>query len=346
MREVYLDYASTTPVRKEVVKAMMPYFSEKFGNPMSTHSFGEEALNAVEAAREKIAKTLNSNPNEIIFTASGTESDNLAIKGAVYAKIQQGKNIITSPIEHEAVANSCKFLSENGFSVTSLPADVDGRVSAADVRASITPKTTLVTIMHANNEIGTTQPIEDIARIANEKGVLTHTDAVQSYGQLPVDVKSLRIDLLSISGHKIYAPKGIGALYVREGVELSPIIHGKGQEKGIRAGTLNVPAIVGFATAAELAMKEMKKESKRLTKLRDLFINHTIEAMKGVKLNGHPTKRLPNNINLSFDGITGDEIVKEMGRHGMAVSTSTNSNILRIIGVSGQKAIGSVRISL
>ena len=346
MKYTYLDHAATTPVRKEVLKAMMPYFSETFGNPLSIHRFGAEALEAVEIARGKIAKTINAKPDEIIFTSGGTEADNLAVKGVAYAKVQQGKNIITSPIEHEAVGNSCRYLAEHGFDISYLPVDVDGRVSAADARAKITPKTVLVTIMHANNEIGTVQPIEDIFRIAGEKGVITHADAVQTYGALPIDVKAMRADLLSMSSHKIYGPKGIGALYVREGVDIVPMMHGKGQEKGKRAGTLNVPAIVGFSVAAELAVKEMKKESKRQTKMRDFFINHITDAMKGIKLNGHPTKRLPNNINLSFDGITGDEIIKELGRHGVAVSTSSNSNVLRIIGVSGEKATGSVRITL
>jgi len=346
MKRIYLDYASATPVRKEALKAMMPYFSEEFGNPNSTHHYGAEALEAVEEAREKIAKTINASPGEIVFTSGGTESDNLAVKGVAYAKMQQGKNIITTPIEHEAVANTCRYLGEKGFDITYLPVDVDGAVSAADVRAKITPRTTLVTIMHANNEVGTIQPIEDMFGIVTEKGVTTHSDAVQSYGLIPINVKSMKIDLLSVSAHRIGGPKGVGTLYVKEGTELVPVLHGKDHERGRRPGTLNVPGIVGFSVAAELAMKEMKKESKRQSKLRDLFTNYITENMKGVKLNGHPKKRLPNNINLSFDGITGDELVKELDRHHIAVSTSSNSNILRVIGVTGEKAMGSVRITL
>ncbi|MEM2974579.1 MAG: cysteine desulfurase family protein, partial [Candidatus Micrarchaeia archaeon] len=291
---IYLDHAATTPVRKEVLQEMLPYFSDKYGNASSLHSFGREAAQAMEQSRVVIARSIGASPDEIIFTSGGTESDNLAIKGLAFANGRKSGHIITSLIEHPAVMATCRFLEKRGFKVTYLPVDSDGQVSVADVRSNITDETFLVTIMHANNEIGTIQPIEGIARICKEKGVLFHTDAVQTFCKLPIDVRKMGIDMMSLSGHKIYAPKGVGALYVKSGIKLEPIAHGGPHEMERRAGTENVAGIVGFATAAQLALKEMPKEMKRQARLRDIIIEQVSETVKGSKLNGSARNRLPN----------------------------------------------------
>lgn len=346
MKQIYLDYAATTPVRKEVLKAMMPYFSDIFGNPMSPHRMGVEAKEAVEKARAAIAKTINASPNEIIFTSGSTESTNLAIKGVANARTETGKHLITTTSEHEAAFNAFKFLETKGFSVTYLPVDVEGLVSVADVRSKITPKTTLFSIHHSNGEIGTIQPVQDIARIAQEKGVLVHTDATFSYGMLPLDVNAMKVDLMTIDSHHIYGPKGVGALYVKEGTKLEPLFSGKMEDGGRRPGTQDVPGIVGFALAAEMAVKEIKKESKRQTKLRNLFINYIEDNVKFVKFNGHLKRRLPNSINFSFDGIVGSDIVKSLEKHGVIATTCSNCRVLEAIGVRSQKLTGSVRLTL
>jgi len=346
MKTIYLDYAATTPVRKEALKAMMPYFSEEFGNPMSLHRMGAEAKAAVEKARAAIAKTINAHSEEIVFTSGSTESTNLAIKGVANARTGTGKHLMTTTSEHEAAFNAFKFLETKGFTVTYLPVDIEGLVSVADVRSKITPKTTLLSIQHSNGEIGTVQPAGDIARIAQEKGVLVHTDATFSYGMVPLDVKAMKVDLMTIDSHHIYGPKGVGALYVKDGVTLEPLFNGKLEDHGRRPGTQDVPGIVGFAAAAELAAKEMKKESKRETKLRNLFINHIEDNVKFVKFNGHLKRRLPNSINFSFDGIVGADIVKGLEKHGILTTTCANCRILEAIGVRSQKLTGSVRLTL
>lgn len=360
VKRIYMDHAATTPVRIEVIEAMLPYMKEKYGNASSLHSFGREAKEALEESREIIADAIGASPEEIIFTSGGTEADNLAIKGFALANREKGNHIITSSIEHMAVLNACKWLEEKGYRITYLPVDKDGLVSVADVRNAITDKTILISIMHANNEIGTIQPIEDIAKVAHEKNIAFHTDAVQSFGKIEVNVKKLGVDMLTLSAHKIYGPKGVGALYVKKGIKLDPLFHGGPHERNMRAGTENVAGIVGFAKAAELAMKEMKSESKRLTKLRDKIINTILKAredderMRGVRLNGHPTKRLPNNVNFSFDGAEGEAIVLKLDKLGIAASTGSAcsshelkpSHVLLALGIGPIKAHGSLRITL
>ncbi len=353
-RKIYLDHAATTPVRREVIDAMMPFFSEKFGNASSIYSLGVEASEALEKSRSSIASLLNCLPKEVIFTSGGTEADNLAIKGVALANKGRGNHIITTSIEHPAVLNTCKYLEENGFKVTYLPVDKDGFISLAELRSAITEKTILISIMHANNEIGTIQDIEGIGRIAEEKGIIFHTDAVQTFGKIQVDVKKMRTDLLSISSHKIYGPKGVGALYIKRGIPVDPLFNGGGHEFGKRSGTENIPGVVGFSTAATLACKEMSKESKRLIKLRDRMIWSILEQMKGVKLNGDYKSRLPNNVNFSFVGVEGESMVLRLNERGIFASTGSAcsskelnpSHVLLAIGLSPGQAHGSIRLTL
>jgi cysteine desulfurase len=267
-RNIYMDHAATTPVRKEVIEAMLPYFNEKYGNPSSIYSIGGDSKKAIEEAREKVAKVIGAEPREIFFTGSGTEADNWAIKGVAYANRQKGKHIITTAIEHHAVLHTCQYLESDGFEVTYLPVDADGLVTAEQVRAAIRPDTILITIMFANNEIGTIQPIAEIGKVAKEKGVYFHTDAVQAMGNVHINVSDMNIDLLSMSSHKFYGPKGAGALYVRKGVKLTSFIHGGAQERGRRASTENVPAIVGLAAALEIAAENMDQYNKKLLALK------------------------------------------------------------------------------
>jgi cysteine desulfurase len=356
-KRIYMDYAATTPVRKEVLEEMLPYFCEKFGNAASIHSFGLEARAAVEMSREKIAKALNVSPDEIIFTSGGTEANNLALIGYALANREKGNHIITSAIEHAAVLETCKYLESIGFKITYLPVDRFGLVSPADVREAATEKTILISVMHANNEIGTIQPIEDIARIAKEKGIAFHTDAVQTFGKIAFDTKN--VDMISISSHKIYGPKGIGALAIKKGIKISPIIHGGGQERGLRSGTQNVPAIVGFGKATELAIKELPSESKRIKKLRDRIIDFILDEenndkLRGARINGSIEKRLFNNVNISFTKIEGEALVKLLDSYGIAASTGSAcsseklepSHVLLAIGLTPQMAHGSLRITL
>jgi len=350
MKRIYLDHAATTPVDPEVVEEMLPYFTERFGNASSSHSLGREARLALENSREKIAEVINSEPEEIFFTSGGTESNNLAIKG-VANKSKKG-HIITSVIEHHAVLNPCRYLEGNGFRVTYLPVDEYGLIDLKELENSITEDTILISIMHANNEIGTVQEIEEIGKIARERGVYFHTDAVQSVGKIPIDVKRLNIDLLSISSHKMYGPKGVGALYVRKGVEIEPILHGGGHELGLRSGTENVPGIVGFAKAAELSLKRMNKESNRLLRLRDKLIDGVLE-IEDSRLNGHPRKRLPNNANFSFAEIKGN-LIQDLDVKGILASSgsacsshsSEPSHVLTAIGLSEEEANASLRLTL
>ncbi len=347
-----MDHSATTPVDPAVKEAMLPYFSEKFGNPSSIYSIGREARRAIEESRQKIADLLGAKKDEIIFTGSGTESDNLAIKGLAYKNRKKGDHIITSSIEHHAVLNACKYLETQGFSVTYLPVSREGFVNPADVEKAITPKTILITIMYANNEIGTIQPIEEIGRIAKEKSIPFHTDAVQTAGKIPVNVDDLGVDLLSISAHKIYGPKGAGALYIRKGIRIEPLLHGGGHERNLRSSTENVAGIVGFAKAAELARERLAEEQK-ITSLRDSLIRGVLE-IKDSYLNGHPAKRLPHNANFRFSYIEGESLVLNLDMKGIAASTgsacsSTSlepSHVLLAIGLRPEEAHGSLRLTL
>ena len=353
MKKIYLDYAATIPVDHRILEAMKPYFLSRFGNASSLHKFGQEARRALEDSREKIAKLINADPSEIIFTSGGTESDNLAIEEIVYPNREKGKHVITSKIEHPAILKTCEFIESDGFNVTYLDVDKTGLVDPNNVRKSITDKTTLVTIMTASNEIGTIEPIKEIGEICREKDVVFHTDAVQAFGKIPIDVKKMNIDLLTGSSHKIYGPKGVGFLYVRNGIEITPLIHGGGQEFGKRSGTENIAGIVGFASAAELAKKEMKKESARQIKLRDYLIKNVLK-IEDSHLNGHPVKRLPNNTNFWFDFIEGESLITHLDFYGIAGSTGSAcsskslepSHVLLAIGLKHEQAHGSLRLTL
>ena len=350
---IYLDHAATTLVRKEVLEEMQPYFSKKYGNASSLHALGREANRALQEARAKVADVINAMPEEIYFTSGGSEADNTALKGLAFANKDKGNHIIISSIEHDAVLNTCKFLEQNGFEVTYLPVDKYGFVNCDDIEKVITKKTILISVMHANNEIGTIEPIANIGSLAQEKGVYFHTDAVQTFGKIPIDVEKMGIDLLSASSHKVYGPKGVGALYVKKGIEIQPLIHGGGHENGLRSGTENVAGIVGFGKAAELAENERAIEAGREIKLRDKLIKGTLK-IKNSYLNGHPTIRLPNNANFSFKFIEGEGLVLDLDSHGIAASTGSAcsskslepSHVLLCIGLKHEEAHGSLRLSL
>ena len=356
IKKIYLDYAATTPVDPRVVKAMLPYFSEKFGNTMSLHSFGQEAKEALEESRGVIADLMGAKPQEIIFTGSASESNNLALKGVALAKASanQGGHIIISPIEHACVMESARWLESQGFEITRLKVDKYGLVSPDDVKKAIKKNTILVSIMHANNEIGTIEPIEEIGKICREKGIYFHTDAAQSFGKIPIDVNKMNIDLMTVSSHKMYGPKGAAALFIRKGTKIEPLIHGGGHESGLRSSTVNVAAIVGFAEAARICEREMKKEAKREIKLRDKLIKGVLEKIEGSYLNGHPRERLPNNINFSFPGIEGESLIMQLDFLGIAASTGSAcsseklepSHVLLAIGLKPEQAHGSLRLSL
>ncbi len=353
---IYLDYHATTPVDPEVFKAMTPYFLEVYGNAASrNHEFGWTAEAAVEKARNQVAKLVGASEKEIIFTSGATESNNLAIHGVAEMYRTKGKHILTTPVEHKAVIDTCNYLQTQGYEVTMLPVDKYGRVSADDVRAAIRPDTILVSVMFANNEIGSINPIAEIGKVCKEKGVLFHTDAVQAAGKIPVDVEKMGIDLLSMSAHKMYGPKGIGALYVRRKnprVRLSPIIHGGGHERGMRSGTLNVPGIVGYGKAAEIALAKMPEESARLLKLRERMWKGFQDQLDEIYLNGHPTERLPGNLNVSFAFVEGESLM--MGMKEIAVSSGSActsaslepSYVLKAIGVGEDLAHTSIRFGL
>ena len=354
MRKIYLDYAATTPTDPEVLKAMLPYFTDRFGNPSSIHSFGQEAKAAVEKARKEIASFLGAKQEEIIFTSGGSESDNFAIKGVAYANKHKGNHIITSSIEHHAVIKSCEFLEKMGFKVTYLPVSKDGLVDPEDVKKAITDKTILISIMHASNEIGTIQPIKEIGKIAREKKIYFHSDAVQTFGHIHINVDELNVDLLSVSAHKLCGPKGIGVLYVRKGTKIVSFIHGGGQERKRRASTENVPAIVGFGKAVEIAKKTMDEEVKKLVILRDKLIKGILEKIDNVYLNGHPARRLPNNVNVSVESIEGESMLLSLDMEGIAASTGSActsasleaSHVLLALGLSHELAHGSLRFTL
>lgn len=354
MRKVYLDHAATTPVHPKVLEAMLPYFIGKFGNPSNLHDIGREAKNAVEEARAKTAELIGARADEIFFTASGAESNNFAIKGLAQANSQKGKHIIVSQLEHFSVLHPAKTLEKSGFSVTYLPTDKQGLVSPDDVAKAITKDTILVSIMHANNEIGTIEPIEDIGKITKEKGVLFHTDAVASTGWIPVDVKALGVDALSLSGHQFYGPKGAAALFVRKGVRIKPQLEGGIQEDGRRAGTENVPAIVGLGKAAELAAVETTNRMNYLTPLRDRLQNGLVEKIDHLEINGHPTKRLPHNLNVSLWYVEGESMLLFLNMAGISVSSGSactsrslkSSHVLTCIGTDAAVANGTLLMSL
>ena len=323
MRQIYLDHASTTPVRPEVVEAMAPYFTEHFGNPSSIYPLGQEASDAVAAARESLASLIGATPREIFFSSGGTESDNWALKGFARANATKGRHIITSAIEHHAVLHTCEALEREGFEVTYLPVDEHGLVSVEDFKAAIRPNTILASIMFANNEIGTIEPIRELAAAAHEASVVFHTDAVQAFGHEPIDVNELGIDMLSASSHKIYGPKGVGLLYVRRGVKLQNLLDGGQQERGRRGSTENVPGIVGFARAAELAAEEIVPERDRQLALRDHAIRRILEEIPSAKLNGSWESRLANNVNFSFEFIEGEGMLLQLAARGICVSSGS-----------------------
>ncbi|GAB6275185.1 MAG: cysteine desulfurase NifS [Peptococcaceae bacterium] len=355
MKRIFLDHAATTPAHPEVVKAMLPYFTSAFGNPSSIYAYGQEAKVAVEKARAKVAGFIGAKSEEVIFTGGGTEADNFALKGVVLANEHKGDHLITTSIEHHAVIETCKFLEKRGgFKVTYLPVDGYGLVDPQEVKKAITNKTILVSIMHANNEIGTIEPIEEISTCVKEAGILFHTDAVQTVGHIPVNVDELGVDLLSISAHKLYGPKGVGALYIRKGTRIFPFMHGGEQERGRRAGTENVPGIVGLSKAIELARQEMGEEAQRLVYLRDRLIQGLLENLDHVHLNGHPFRRLPNNVNISVDFVEGESMLLNLDLENICASTGSAcsssslepSHVLRALGLPPEQAHGSLRFTL
>lgn len=353
-KPIYLDYAATTPVHPDVLQEMLPYFTEKFGNASTLYRLGNEAREAVETARQKVAAAIGAQADEIYFTSGATESDNWAIIGAALAHQKKGKHIITTAIEHHAVLDTCKFLEKQGWRLTVLPVDQDGLVDPADVSSAITDETVLISVMHSNNEIGVIEPVSEIGAIARNKDILFHTDATQSVGKVPVNVGELNVDFLSLSGHKIYGTKGVGALYVRKGTKISPYMHGGGQEKRKRAGTHNVPSIVGLGKAAEIAIHDMALESARLEKLRDKLIEGILARIPHSRLNGHPTKRLPNNVNVCIAGVEGESMILLLDHNGICASSGsactsgdlTASHVLLALGIPHELAHGSLRLTL
>jgi cysteine desulfurase len=356
MKPIYLDYNASTPIAPEVAAAMRPFLTEHFGNPSSLHWAGAPAKASVEQARAQVARLLGASPNEIVFTSGGSEANNHAIKGAFFGLRSRGNHLITTRVEHPATLQPCRFLETLGAEVTYLPVDSTGRVDPDDVRRAITDRTILITVMHANNEVGTIQPIPEIARLARERGILFHTDAAQSVGKIPTDVDELGVDLLSVAGHKLYAPKGVGALYIRQGVRLEPLIHGAGHESGRRAGTENVLLNVGLGAACELTLggaPPALPSMPEVRRLRDRFWDLLREAFgEQVVLNGHPTERLPNTLNLSFVGHSGEEILSRL--EGVAASTGSAchsgqvrlSPVLQAMGVAPEVGMGAIRFSL
>ena len=348
-----MDNAATTPVSPAVLEKMLPYFSECYGNANSIHSTGLDARKALNAARKKVAAALNCNPEEVYFTSGGSESDNWALKGVAFANRKKGNHIITSAIEHHAILHTCEWLEKQGFEITYVPVDADGLVNPADVEAAITDKTILISIMAANNEIGTIEPIEEIAKIAHAHHVLFHTDAVQAIGAIPVDVRAIGCDLLSLSGHKFHGPKGVGALYIKQGTRIDNLIHGGAQERGRRASTENVAGIVGMAEAIELATANIPEKAARISALRDQLIDG-LTALTYVRLNGHRTKRLPGNVNVSVRFIEGESLLLRLDLAGVAASSGSActsgsldpSHVLLAIGLPHELAHGSLRLSL
>lgn len=354
MKKIYLDNNATTPVHPKVVEAMLPYYNTYYGNASSIHSFGRDTREAMEKAREKIAGLIGANPEEIVFTSGGTEADNFALKGVVEASQKGSNHIITSAIEHHAILNTCQYLEKRGFDVTYLPVDKYGLIDPVQVKEAITNKTVIISIMLANNEVGTIEPIAEIGKVAREMGIYLHTDAIQAVGKIPVNVTDLKVDLLSISGHKIDGPKGIGALYIKRGIRMVSFLHGGHHEKNRRAGTENIPAIVGFGKAAEIVAYRLEEKKKKLIRLRDRLQKKIMDKIDHVHLNGHPTLRLPNTLNLSFAFVEGESILLNLDLKGIAVSTASActsgslepSHVLVAMGIEPVLAQGSLRFSL
>lgn len=354
MNRIYLDNAATTPVSNKVLRAMKPYFIDRFGNPSSEHDRGIAVRPAINLARRQVASAINAHSDEIYFTSGGSESDNTAIKGVAFANLNKGNHIITTAIEHHAVLNACKWLENHGFEVTYLPVDSDGFVNPVDVENAITDRTILISVMTANNEIGTIQPICEIGSIAHEKGVLFHTDAVQAIGAIPVDVVAMNVDLLSMSAHKFHGPKGVGALYIRDGVKIDPLIHGGSQEHGMRAGTENVAGIVGLGAAINIACDNLPETSDRVMRLRDKLIDGIVGNIPGVMVNGPRNMRLPNNCNVSIDSVDSSSLLLCLNLDGIACSSGSACNsgsldpshVLSAIGLTDEDARSSLRFTL
>jgi cysteine desulfurase len=351
-KPIYLDYNATTPHANEVVEAMKPFVEEHFGNPSSSYRYGSTAKKAIEKARNQVAGLLGCHAEEVVFTSGGTESNNYAIKGTAFARQEEGKHIITSQIEHPAVIEVCKYLEKNDFVITYLPVDEFGMIRIEDLEKAIRPETILISIMHANNEVGTIQPVEKIAPIARKNGIVLHTDAAQSIGKIAANVNTLGVDLLSVAGHKVYAPKGIGALYIRNGVILEKIIHGAGQENGLRPGTENVIEIVGLGKACEIANRDLEKNKDHMREMRDRLYEGLKKRWVNMKLNGHPEKRLPNTLNVSFQGVEANWLLAEIGEHVMASAGAachsdeiTVSDVLKAMAVPLNWAKGTIRFS-
>lgn len=353
-KRIYLDYAATTPVDPHVVAAMLPYFNKKFGNSVSLHQFGQKTEEALEKSRKTIAEFIKATPKEIIFTSSATESNNLTLKGIAFANKARGKQIIISSIEHDCILESAKWLAKQGFKITTLPVDKYGLVDPQKVKKALSKETVLVSINHANNEIGTIEPIAEIGKICRQKGVYFHTDASQSFGKIPINVSEMSIDLLTASSHKIYGPKGAALLFIKTGVLIEPIIHGGGHERNLRPSTVNVPSIVGFAKAVEICQKEMRKEGERLAKLRDKLIKSILTIIPHSYLNGHPKLRLPNIANFYFAFVEGEAVITELDFYGIAAATASAcasaklepSHVLLACGLKPEQAHGSLRLSL
>ena len=354
MKRIYMDHSATTPLDPQVLEAMLPYFSEKFGNASSLHSYGLEAKEALEDAREKVAALLGAKAGEIIFTSGGTESDNLALKGIAYKNRDKGKHIITTNFEHPAILETCRQLEKEGFAVTYLPVTAEGMVEPASLEAAIRPDTILISVMHANNEIGTIQPIEDIGKIAADKDIYLHTDAVQSVGKIPVDVGALGVDLLSISAHKLYGPKGVGALYIRKGSKIAAITQGGGHERGLRSGTENIPGIVGLGRAAQLSGERMAEDGQRLSSLSDRLAGKVLERIRESWVNGSLKRRLPGSLNFGFKYVEGESLLLFLDSKGIAVSTGSAcsshklapSHVLLSLGLPQELCHGSLRITM
>lgn len=354
MKPIYMDHAATTPVRPEVLEAMLPFLTEIYGNASSIHQIGQRSKKALEEAREKAAALLGADPEEIYFTSGGTESDNLAIKGVAYANSDKGKHLVTSAIEHQAVLNCCRYLEGNGFDVTYLPVDQFGVIDLGAVEKALRSDTILISVMLANNETGTIQPISEIAELAKKRGIPLHTDAVQALGKIPVETEALGADLLTLSGHKFNGSKGVGLLYVRKGISLRPLLHGGHHERQLRAGTQNVAGIVGLAKAMELAIREMPQARKSLEKIRNQLEKDLLGRIKSARLNGHPEKRLPSILNVSFGSVDNESLLLALDMKGISVSTGSActsgaiepSHVLQAMGLDPERAESSLRFSL
>jgi len=354
MKPIYMDHSATTPVAAEVLEAMLPYFSQRFGNASSLHGFGREAKEALEESRQRVARLLNAHPREIVFTSGGTESDNLALRGIAYKNRNSGRHIITSQIEHPAILETCHSLEREGFSVTYLPVNREGLIELSELERAIRPDTILISIMHANNEVGTIQPLEEVGRLAADRDIYLHTDAVQTVGKIPVDVEAMGADLLSLSAHKLYGPKGVGALYIRRGTKMQSLSTGGGHERNLRSGTENVAGIVGLARAADLAREEMAAEGQRLVQLRDRLAALVLGRVKDAWVNGSMEKRLPGSLNFGFSYVEGESLLLYLDSKGIAVSTGSAcsshklepSHVLLALGLKPEECHGSLRITM